>query len=657
MGGGLLQLVAYGAQDAYITGNPHITFWKVMYKRHTNFAMESMRVNFTGSPTYGQRSVVVVNRNADLMFRTYLEVTLPDTRLSALPANTISGVTATSTPSLTTSGVYWTTGGRRRLGYLLIQQVEIEIGGQIMDRHYGEWMYLWESLTSPFDQSIRLDQMLGQSSAGSYSTPSSCGGRPQVMYIPLSFWFCRNPGLALPLIALQYHEVRLNFIFRQATDLVQNIYGYDGNGNPLFWSGGVAQAAQNLPRFKDAAVYIDYIYLDTDERRRFAQQTHEYLIDQLQYGLQQSITSQTVRLDLTLNHPVKELVWVFQDARMLDCSLITNTVSGNNNLGNFGTAFNTQPFQYSDIVNRCRLQLNGQDRFDERYGDYFWKVQPYQHHSGGAFEQHALTQQPLQGSQPGSMVMMFTLQGTSSATPVTATAGVQGGTLTLTGGATYAQYVAAGSPPMNIISATDLTTAGGGGGVSAPGVLVGTYFITLVLDPTSATASACKITTKTGGTAAVIGSGNDTLQITAMLEPNQGITDPLASTTPLAGAGYTQNPSYAGTGASASYVPATFNYAQAGYQQTNYGYTQSVNPINMYSFSLAPEEHQPSGSCNFSRIDTTTLVFDTLTGSATGALSAGQFPSKNYPYLFRLYAVNYNIFRVMSGMGGLAYSN
>jgi hypothetical protein len=107
-----------------------------------------------------------------------------------------------------------------------------------------------------------------------------------------------------------------------------------------------------------------------------------------------------------------------------------------------------------------------------------------------------------------------------------------------------------------------------------------------------------------------------------------------------------------------------------GFQQTNpeaigvlagqansVGYTQSVNPINVYSFALAPEEHQPSGSCNFSRIDTTTLVFDSIVGMDGRSLAAGSFPSKNYPYLFRMYAVNYKIFRVMSGMGGLAYSN
>jgi len=592
MGGGLLQLVAYGAQDAYITGNPHITFWKVMYKRHTNFAMEAMRVNFTGAPTYGQRSVVVVNRNADLMFRTYLEVTLPDTRATATSAS---------------ADILWTAGGRRRLGYLLIQQVEIEIGGQVMDRHYGEWMYLWESLTSGYDQAVRLDQMLGTNVEGATSTPAGCNGRPTVLYIPLSFWFCRNPGLALPLIALQYHEVRLNFTFRQATDLVQST----GWGS----YGGLAGAAAALPRFKDAAVYVDYIYLDTDERRRFAQQTHEYLIDQLQYGLQQSVTSQTVRLDLTLNHPVKELVWVYQDARKLDCSALTLTALG---------AVNTQPFAYDDIANRCRLQLNGQDRFDERYGDYFWKVQPYQHHSGGAFEQHAytsLTANTVTGSTAGSVYAVFT---------ATTTAGSS--TIVLVG----ATPVSAGTIPnsgMVIISATTAT------GVVA--VLPGTT-ITYASGTANATGG-----TYTLGTAAVTGFTGSPATVTyyAVYDPNNNAsTDPFLN--PIVSGintGYlTTNPEAIGL---VNGVPSV------------YGYTRSINPINVYSFALAPEEHQPSGSCNFSRIDTTTLVFDSIVGIDGKSLAAGSFPSKNYPYLFRMYAVNYNIFRVMSGMGGLAYSN
>jgi hypothetical protein len=576
MGGGLLQLVAYGAQDAYITGNPHITFWKVLYKRHTNFAMEAMRVNFTGSPSYGQRSVVVINRNADLMFRTYLEVTLPDTRAAATGA---------------AQDVLWTAGGRRRLGYLLIQQVEIEIGGQIMDRHYGEWMYLWESLTSQYDQSVRLNQMLGAAVEGTFSTPAGCNGRPTVLYIPLSFWFCRNPGLALPLIALQYHEVRLNFIFRQATDLVQNIT----TGGGAF-TGGVVGAAAALPRFKDAAVYVDYIYLDTDERRRFAQQSHEYLIDQLQYGLQQSVTSQTVRLDLTLNHPVKELVWVYQDARKLDCS----------QLSALGTS-NTQPFAYDDIANRCRLQLNGQDRFDERYGDYFWKVQPYQHHSGGAFEPHAYTQ-PVGQTSTGSTFMTFTAT-TAVSTALTV--------FTRTGGA--AQASVAGLV-FTIISATN--AAG-----TATTVLPGTTFTMPAVGTTTATLSAA-------GVAVGVASA-----FYAVYDPNVALTDPVTG----GSLGFQQtNPEAIGV--------------LAG-QANSVGYTQSVNPINVYSFALAPEEHQPSGSCNFSRIDTTTLVFDSIVGMDGRSLAAGSFPSKNYPYLFRMYAVNYNIFRVMSGMGGLAYSN
>jgi hypothetical protein len=436
MGGGLLQLVAYGAQDAYITGNPHITFWKVLFKRHTNFAIEAFRVNFTGMPTYGQRVVAIVNRNADLIWKTYIEVTLP----------------ATDSGSV----VRWTGGAQRRLGYLLLKKIEVEIGGQIIDTHYGEWLYLWETLTANFDTAVKLDNMAGGPYSSADTSATSCQGRPDVLYVPLQFWFNRNPGLALPLIALQYHEVRFNITLEDTINLVE---GAAATGASL------AAAAAALPALKDMALYIDYVYLDVEERRRFAQASHEYLIEQLQYSGEQTITTSSGRIDLTLNHPVKELIWVFQDARFTDCSMPTISP-----VVNF-----TQPFKYSDIVNRARIQLNGQDRFDERYGDYFWKVQPYQHHTGGGF--------------------------------------------------------------------------------------------TRLIDQTSV-------------------------------------------------------------------IPVS-----------------APNPINVYSFAISPEEHQPSGSCNFSRIDTATLVYDSKIGAA------GSYPSKSFPYNFRMYAVNYNIFRIMSGMGGLAYSN
>jgi len=531
MGGGLLQLVAYGAQDAYISGNPHITFWKVLFKRHTNFAMEAFRVNFTGAPHYGQRLVATVNRNADLIFKTYVQVTLPDT-LSL--TKTVNGVTS-SAP------VLWTADTNRRLGYALLKKIELEIGGQIIDTHYGEWLFLWENLASPFDESVKLDGMVGGPINGTSTSATSCGGRPGVLYIPLQFWFCRNPGLALPLIALQYHEVRFNIYLGNATDLVTST-NY----------ASIAAAAAALPQIQDMSLYIDYIYLDVDERRRFAQDSHEYLIEQLQYGMPQTITTANARLDLTLNHPVKELVWVFQDARKLDC--------GSTLTANVGY---TQPFTYDDIVDRCRIQINGQDRFDERYGDYFWKVQPYQHHTGGAFW-------PIRNK-----VANIAALNAGGANQTTFTGTISGTTLTVSG---WTASSTSGPITENML-------------IVGAGVPQGTFIVDY-------------------GTGA---GGNGTYEVSTN-----------------------------------STVSSTTMYGYANNVSNNDYY----NPINVYSFALKPEEHQPSGTCNFSRIDTATLVFDSMTNGG-----AGTFPSKAYPYNFRIYAVNYNVFRVMSGMGGLAYSN
>jgi len=531
MGGGLLQLVAYGAQDAYITGNPHITFWKVLYKRHTNFAMEAFRVNFTGSPQYGQRVVAVINRNADLMYKTYLEVQLPDT----------VGV-----------NVKWSAAYERRLGYQLLKKIEVEIGGQIIDTHYGEWLFLWENLTSGFDNSVKLDSMLGGYIGGTETSAVSCGGRPGILYIPLQFWFCRNPGLALPLIALQYHEVRINITLSPATDLVTAIPG----------TSTVSQVGALLPQLKDMALYIDYIYLDVDERRRFAQQSHEYLIDQLQFGLQQTLTTASARIDLTLNHPVKELVWVFQDARKTDC--------GSDLTRNLGF---TQPFSYDDIVNRARLQINGQDRFDERYGDYFWKVQPYQHHTGGAFW-------PMRAQVTSASVTATTISLTGGSTHL-----VSGDVLTI--GGTAGSAGVPGTTAPYIIEGATVTTADGLW--FAPGTVISAY-----------------------------GTGSGSTGTYNLSEP--ALQNGIVSTT----------------------ITITL---------PNVNFSPHVNPINVYSFALQPEEHQPSGTCNFSRIDTTTLVFDSI---VTNGIAR---PTKTTPFNFRMYAVNYNIFRVMSGMGGLAYSN
>jgi hypothetical protein len=406
MGGGLLQLVAYGAQDAYLSGNPQITFWRGLYKRHTNFAMEPFRVNMTGQANWGVKHSAILPRHADLITHAYIEVELPTSGDSDL--------------------VY--SGGAKGL-FNLIEYIELDIGGQVIDRLYGEWMYLWSQLTYSTDQRNKLGYLFG-----GYGIDTDCGysGRPKhtpKCYIPLSFWFARNPGAALPLIALQYHEVKINILWNKE--------------KLIFTSGGDRKPDSAPPR--QANLLIDYIYLDVEERRRMAQESHEYLIEQTQFNEDKGITSGNVKLDLTFNHPVKELIWVTQASKKRDCR-----ISGDSGL---------DPLTYDRIIDTCALQINGQDRVPPLPFEYYQRVQPYQHHSGDA-----------------------------------------------------------------------------------------------------------------------------------------------------------------------------------------------VTGVSCYSFAIRPEEHQPSGTCNFSRIDTATLAF-----TVDGDIDMGLDDTKNYSV--RTYAINYNVLRIMSGMAGLAYSN
>ena len=250
-----MQLVAYGAQDVYLTGNPQITFFKVVYRRHTNFSIESIQQTFNGKTDWGKKVSATISRNGDLIHKIYLEVI----------SGTTTGHNILDEPS-------WV----KRVGYALIREVEVEIGGQIIDKHYGLWMQIWSELSSTKNQSDLLDKLVGgnvYTGADSRTAPAS------TWYIPLQFWFCRNPGCALPLIALQYHEVKINITFRPFTEMV---IGSTGNGTVI---------AESAAGDFDASLYVDYIYLDTDERRRFAQVSHEYLIEQIQYSKNPSKTN------------------------------------------------------------------------------------------------------------------------------------------------------------------------------------------------------------------------------------------------------------------------------------------------------------------------------------------------------------------------------
>jgi hypothetical protein len=242
------------------------------------------------------------------------------------------------------------------VGHNLIDTVYIEIGGQTIDTHYGDWLNIWNELTQSAEKEAGYNVMIGNTiplttmsyntltgatSADTTSTPNA------TLYIPLQFWFCRNPGLALPLIALQYHEVKFNITFRDAASL---------------YTKSASSVVVNVGTGFDASLYIDYIYLDTDERRQFAQVQHEYLIEQLQFTGAESVPNGagSVKSKLALNHPCKELVWVIQQ--------------DSNELADYGNAG-------AHTVVDAKLQLNGQDRFSVREGAYFNLVQPYQHHT------------------------------------------------------------------------------------------------------------------------------------------------------------------------------------------------------------------------------------------------------------------------------------
>ena len=398
-----MQLVAYGAQDIYLTGNPQITFFKVVYRRHTNFSMEAIEQTFNGSVGFGNRVTATISRNGDLVHGMYLEMD------------------GSSTTAATCAN----------LGTALVDSVECEIGGQKIDKHYGHWMEVWSELSenNSSGHGVRMaatNYTVAGTNFQNMTLSGGVGGETtqaaiQLVRLPLQFWFNRNPGLALPLIALQYHEVKVIITFQQESQI------NNGGDETL-----------------TAKLWADYIYLDTDERRRFAQVSHEYLIEQLQYQTNTASSS----TELNFNHPVKELVFTG--------GVTTATPADNDNEGpstplTIGAGVGTAAEKY-------QLSLNGHDRFAAREYNYFTQAQVWAHHSGF------------------------------------------GGLVAATGG--------------------------------------------------------CK------------------------------------------------------------------------------------HSIGVYSFALKPEEHQPSGTCNFSRIDNAQF-------KCTQGTSA----------VVNIYAVNYNVLRIMSGMGGLAYSN
>jgi hypothetical protein len=345
MAGGLMQLSAYGPLDVTLTGNPQITFFKAVYRRHTNFSMESIEQTINGSVGSSSRVTSTISRNGDLVSRLFYEfsglIDLPDA------------------PGFG-RGYY------ANVGALIFDNVEIEIGGQRIDRQTGQWIQVSAALTQkndarlvsayltggdpgdPFIPSTGTDEISSVRAGTLFQELTAMGGTNIIASpfnfwdpmqkikldttVPIMFWFTRNPGLAIPLISLQYHEVKVVTTFSD------------------FMSSSL-----------DTKLWADYIYLDIDERRRFAQETHEYLIEQVQFQSGSIASSSTV---LNFNHPVKELIWTTGFDKM----------DGFNNLLR-GIHHDLEDGNY-------QLMLNGHDRMAARPREYFTKQQVWMHHTG-----------------------------------------------------------------------------------------------------------------------------------------------------------------------------------------------------------------------------------------------------------------------------------
>jgi len=277
-----------------------------------------------------------LSRNGDLVHKCYLQVDLP---------------------TLTGSGTQaWT----RNIGHVLIEKIAVEIGGQKIDEHYGQWLHIWQELTQTKEHEDGFNVMIGNTTVLTTEASSIPG---TTLYIPLQFWFNRHIGLSLPLIALQYHEVKINIDLRPFSQCYVSSSG-----------------TVTTPVLSSASLWVDYIFLDTDERRQYAQNPHEYLIEELQYTGDESFSQTSAKQRLNFNHPVKEIVWVSQ----LDSNVQSVSAAGGN--ANRWTDFTDNgsgpnPYNGSDPLVDAKLQINGHDRFASRKGSYFNLVQPYQHHT------------------------------------------------------------------------------------------------------------------------------------------------------------------------------------------------------------------------------------------------------------------------------------
>jgi hypothetical protein len=354
-GGGLLQLVAQGKQDLYLTGNPQVSWFKFVYRRYTNFAMEALPMYFDGAGDFGKRITCVVPRRGDLLGQVFLNVELPPIYL-ATGSGCVCGPGGEVIPSGDVASYV------NSIGHALIKEIKVEVGEQEIDKQTGEWMEIWTNYTTPSGQRQALNNMIGRAEGFPIADGTFNTG-PLKLIIPLQFWFCKNPGSFLPLIALQYHPVRITIEFRPLQQLFMKT-------NP-----DTACTQTVLPAsMTNCMLWGDYVYLSEEERRRYVSAAHEYLIEQIQYtppiAIPAGASSTTIPMEF--NHPLREFFWFLR----------SNRIEGYNEWFNYTSlAAIESGYRRTDMMDTAVLQLDGYDRFDARDGAYFRLVQPYQRHT------------------------------------------------------------------------------------------------------------------------------------------------------------------------------------------------------------------------------------------------------------------------------------
>jgi len=398
LGGALNQMVSLGLADKVLTDNPSITFWRHVIKRHTNFAMESQALDFNhGAANFGSTPTCSVDRIGDLLYWMYVRVDLPGIGLE-YDGSIIDEDVQVNGESIEP---YWT----HAVGQALIENVSIFIGGQVIDTMCSEFMYIWEELSGAPGK--RLQEMTGKFDAV-YSL-QVLSRQPRTLYIPLYFWFSLNSGLALPMVSLQFHSIKVSVGFKPYLKLVKlptgamqapyNFVLTNIKKRALFrpnYYVGAAQPVSDLSDFStssiSAHICVTYIYLDQKERKKFAEgafelvipqhQEHKVTVEQTVSGVNSVGTDKVQSIDLNFNHTIMELFWVLRLKCHDEFNSVTNPITSNyNEWFNFTGPKDIVTKLPIDPVKTARLTLNNANRFEVREGRYFRLLQPYQHHT------------------------------------------------------------------------------------------------------------------------------------------------------------------------------------------------------------------------------------------------------------------------------------